>query len=1016
MRTSRFKYRTWFHKGISTLFFSLLLLPLFLFPQNVDNLRIEKVPEEGLTNDYVVCINQDSNGFMWFGTREGLFRYDGYSFKAFKNLPGDSTSLVNNVIITLYPEKNNLWVGSLGGLSCIDVNTRAVKNFTANKALQVYAILPKNDSIFWVGTTSGLFQFNKITRRWIRVPGLDKNVFVSSITDDHKNHLYITTHNGFYALTKSSGAWKHYHPDLPWYPKISKDWPIFYCKSLLDSAGNLWMTTWNAGLVRFNTQTETIKTWSHQTNDTHLPPYKVAIDILQDPAGHLWLANVQGGLTIFDPSKNKFTNYPIDWKSENKFSGAVETLFRDRAGAYWIGTASGIYKYDPYTIHLSKKILLLKKGKSFEQPYNSPDVILKDNEGALWLGTYDGLFIANEKTGILTDVNKAIGLPANSPVFTIIQDKTGAIWCNEKNLLVKIIKKSTGRSFSFHSEVFRSDEIKTNIVALLIDQSKQVFVGTHGDGIFKLDQVTKKFTSCHYEEKDSRSKINEIRSFCEIGKDSVLVVGENTGLILFHTNTGVYQHIQWPGVSRLGDINIILKNRNDVWIGTEYKGLWQTDTHLKKPLIINLNDGLPSLDIVSVAADKDGNIWSLTNAGIVEFNRLNKKISVFDKKDGVQSLEGFNSVIADKSGNVLVGGRGCIYDIDPVGILKNTRPPSVLITDLKVFDKDYDIPKGQTIYLNYDQNYFSFEYVCLNYTQSKLNRYAYKMDGLDKKWNDAGSRRYVSYANLDEGTYTFNVKASNNEGIWNNVPARLVIVISPPFWHTWWFYLASVFVVSAVVYSLYMYNINQLKIRLQMRDKIARDLHDDIGSTLSGINIFSKIALQKMSAHEAGGFELVEKISDRSQKTLDALSDIVWSINTRNDGMDNFLMKANEYLAILEAQGIGFDFSVDQDMEHMKFGMILRRELYLIFKEAVCNASKYANCSFINISLTHYKETCTLTVRDNGKGFNMDAVSSGNGIYNMRQRAQKMNGDLDIKSKVNEGTTVTLNFRITRFR
>jgi hypothetical protein len=206
------------------------------------------------------------------------------------------------------------------------------------------------------------------------------------------------------------------------------------------------------------------------------------------------------------------------------------------------------------------------------------------------------------------------------------------------------------------------------------------------------------------------------------------------------------------------------------------------------------------------------------------------------------------------------------------------------------------------------------------------------MDGLDKKWNDAGPRRYVSYANLDEGTYVFNVKASNNEGVWNDVPARLVIVIAPPFWHRWWFYLAVVLAVSASIYSLYMYNINQLKLRLQLRDKIARDLHDDIGSTLSGINIFSKIALQKMSMHEAGGFELVEKISDRSQKTLEALSDIVWSINTRNDGMDNFLMKANEYLTVLEVQGIQFDFSVDEDMARMKFGMILRRELYLIFK------------------------------------------------------------------------------------
>jgi len=201
-----------------------------------------------------------------------------------------------------------------------------------------------------------------------------------------------------------------------------------------------------------------------------------------------------------------------------------------------------------------------------------------------------------------------------------------------------------------------------------------------------------------------------------------------------------------------------------------------------------------------------------------------------------------------------------------------------------------------------------------------------------------------------------------------------------------------------------------------MRDKIARDLHDDIGSTLSGINIFSKIAMQKMYADQSGGLELVTKISERSQNTLEALSDIVWSINTRNDGMDNFLMKANEYLSILEVQGIGYDFKVDPELEHMKLGMILRRELYLIFKEAICNAAKYAGCTFIQIYLARNKDHCTLTIHDDGKGFNPDTVGSGNGFYNMRQRAQKMDGDLTVTTRPGEGTLITLNFRITRFR
>jgi len=341
----------------------------------------------------------------------------------------------------------------------------------------------------------------------------------------------------------------------------------------------------------------------------------------------------------------------------------------------------------------------------------------------------------------------------------------------------------------------------------------------------------------------------------------------------------------------------------------------------------------------------------------------------------------------------------------------------VSITDLRVFDKDYTIRKGEAIELSYNQNYFTFEYVALNYTQSRLNKYAYKMAGLDKKWNYAGSRRYVSYANLEEGTYTFYVKACNNEGVWNNVPAKFTLIIDPPFWHRWWFY--SLFTVLAVgsVCTLYWYNMNQLKMRVQLRNKIARDLHDDIGSTLSGINIFTKIALQKLKQNEPGSRELLEKISDRSERTMDALSDIVWSISTKDDHIDNFVVKAREYLTeTLEPQGIRYDMHVDEDISYLRLGMEFTKEFYLIFKEAICNASKYAQCTLIEIFLTKEKDLYSLTIRDDGRGFDISKVVLGNGLQNMEHRAEKMKAKLAITSRPAEGTSICLTFHIPRFR
>ncbi len=1007
--------------------FKLLLLFIFSFSsatslnaQNPGNIILEKVQSDGLINDNITCISQDSNDFMWFGTTEGLFKYDGNSYVSYRNFPGDPTSIINNAILFLYPEKNRLWVGSGTGLSCLENNGQTVRNFHCDEFLQVYAILPKDDHTFWVGTASGLFEFNKSNSTWKRNAALGKNVFIRSISDDKKGHLYITTQNGFYCYTENSGTIKYFQPDLTSFPKKEKSSPLTYGTSLLDKEGNLWMGTWNAGLVHFNTKTENIKVWSHQTDDVHFLPYKIVVGLLQDDSGKIWLANMEGGLNIFNPAKNSFSNYPVEWNSENKLSGVVTALFRDRSGTIWIGTGNGIFKYDPHRFFLSKQDVLINTAHGLIPTHTSPIAMLKDKEGLCWMGMYEGIFIFDKKTGINTNCNKLFGLSANLPVFNILQDTKGNIWVTAKNLLVKITKNAERNQAAFKVEKFSTPDITSAMLSLYVDKENRIWIGTHNNGIFRFDQDSKKFISCHYEKKGLQSKIHEIRTICELSKDSLLMGGEHTGLFLLHVNNGRFEQIPSDSYNEPGidpSINVIYKKGKKIWVGTENNGLWCMNWHLKRTQTESLSDGLPSMDINAILSDGQDNLWLLTNSGIVEFQLPENKITVFDKNDGIESLDALNTMVTEPDGSISVGSHGCIYNFNPARILNNTRPPKVSITSLRVFDTNYTMHNGESIKLDYNQNYFSFEYVALNYTQSKLNRYAYKMEGLDKKWNDAGARRYISYANLDEGTYVFNVTACNNVGVWNKIPAKLTIVISPPFWHRWWFYLSCALITLIIIYSLYIYNLNQLKIRLQLRDKIARDLHDDIGSSLSGINIFSRIALQKVGSNKHGSRELLEKISERSEKTLDALSDIVWSINTRNDSIDNFLWKLREFLSeMLEPLDIKYELTVEKEIENLKLGMIARKELYLIGKEAICNAAKYAHCSSVQISLSRYKNTCTLTISDDGNGFDVNTVSTGNGIFNMKQRAKKINGTISIESKLGSGTLITVSFPIPRFR
>jgi len=995
--------------------------PFPLFAQDIDNLHIEKVQDEGLTNNNINCINQDANGFMWFGTFEGLFRYDGYNFEAFRNFPGDSTTLFNNDITCMYADGEKIWIGSAGGLSCIDINSRVIKNITAPGSAQISSITPDGDSGLWIGTVAGLFQFNKSTLKWKELTVIGKKVFVSSVIDDKKGHLYITSRGGFYCYTKSNGACKHYNPNLEIYPKEDKVSQLSYNHAMLDSNGNLWMGVWDAGLVRFDTKTEKITVWSHPTDNVHLLPYKIILDQLEDDNGNIWLANKEAGLTIFNPVKNKFTNYPVDYESETQISGGVRSLYRDKCGIFWIGTENGIFKYDPHRIHLSKTNIKLKTDTGMVASTSSPISILRDKDGLWWMGMYDGLFIYDKKNNVLADYTQKAGSTNALAVFNIVQDNSGAIWFTARNLLFKVVIKPHDNTSAIKTEMYSSPDIQSTIYNLYIDHEGRMWVGTSGNGIYRFDPSTKKFTSYHYNVMNSRNRVREIEAFCELSKDSLLTGGDGTGLLLLHVKADRFEKIKWNSdIGKLsGDlsINAIFRKNDKIWIGTQYNGLWRTDVHLSDPLTLTVNNGLPSMGIESIMADDKNNIWAVSDAGVVEYDPQSKKISIFDKRDGIQNVNGLKLMIDKNSSDILITTKGCYYNFNPENITKNTRPPKVFITGLKVFDKDYNVNVPNPIELSYHQNYFSLAYVALNYTQSKLNRYAYKLEGLDTKWNYVGTRRYVSYANLQEGTYTFEVKASNNEGVWSTAPAKLTIIITPPFYHRWWFYLAVFVVAVIIIYSLYVYNINQLKLRLEIRDKIARDLHDDIGSTLSGINIFSKIALQKMGSDIQGSSELMEKISDRSEKTLDALSDIVWSINTRNDGMDHFLLKAKEYLAeVLEPQSIAYEFTIDPEMEHLKIGMGIRKELYLIFKESVYNAYKYSGCTIINITLTHHRDICTLTITDNGKGFDTSVISTGNGIYNMKQRAAKMKAELETKSEKNKGTVVTMHFRIPRFR
>jgi len=310
--------------------------------------------------------------------------------------------------------------------------------------------------------------------------------------------------------------------------------------------------------------------------------------------------------------------------------------------------------------------------------------------------------------------------------------------------------------------------------------------------------------------------------------------------------------------------------------------------------------------------------------------------------------------------------------------------------------------------LKYPQN-FALDFVSLSYTSPEQNRYAYKMDGYDKDWIDAGNATSASYMNLEPGEYTFQVKASNNDGVWNNVPATIQVIITPPWWQTWWFYTLCAFITCSVIYMMYRIRIQQVLKLYKLRSSIAKDLHDDVGSALSSIALLSNISEKARTKASLKPEEIFTRIGDTSKRMIDLMDDIVWSVNPDNDRFSNMLIRMREYaVEMLEPKDITLNFHTADDIDELRIPMQMRKDYFLIFKEAINNLAKYATCDVACISIKKENKNIVTIIKDNGKGFDASIIHSGNGLKNMQQRAAAIKAKLNIVTQQGKGTIITL--------
>lgn len=740
---------------------------------------------------------------------------------------------------------------------------------------------------------------------------------------------------------------------------------------------------------------------------------RVTTQIMEDTDGKMWICGE--GLAILDPLNKSMSFEITNLDGKQGLPDKIRTLLKDKSGIYWIGTERGIAKYDPRLY----SFVTVKPNAPFT--LQTTNTLLEDGEHRFWAGNFVGLGSMEPSTGIYKNYNRFFGLK-DEFVFSSVLDIDGTMWFGATGCLVHVYKKNkTGGIESLGADKISFPvEGKPGVTALAFDKAGILWAGTRNEGLFRYDASLKTFKQYKGIQGDRNMlSTNSILCLYAISPDSLLIGTKGNGLILMHTDVEKFQKMEFEknGEGLQFDYSIINAisedHKKNIWIGTESGGLWKTNRSLSAFKNYSVLDGLESMNIKQIVIDDKEQIWLSTILGLEIIDPQKKRVVHYSEKDGL-SVNQPDYLIKTASGDLLRVDLNGIHIFHSSSINLNTGLPPVYINRIQVMDKTIPVYGDTVIHLTYKQNYLSFDYVALNYTQSFKNRYAYRLKGINDKWTDAGTRRSATYANMGPGSYTFQVKACNNNGIWNEKGASILFIISPPWWQSWWFYTLCIFAAAGIIYALFQYRLHQKLKAFELRNTISRDLHDEVGSTLSSISFLSAMALNDVNNNKAKTQNTLQSISDSSHKMLEAMNDIIWNIQPQNDTLENIIARMISFASeLLEARKISMHCNIADNIKHLHLGVNVRHDFFVIFKEAVNNLAKYSGAVNAYINMEFDAPYLVLSIIDNGKGFDRETTGRGNGLKNMQSRAEKIGAEYQLTTAPGAGTTIILKVRPT---
>jgi ligand-binding sensor domain-containing protein/two-component sensor histidine kinase len=1031
------------------LFKSILYLHVLLFSANLpaqDNSfpfpPFEKLTtRQGLSDNEVYQVTQDKMGFIWILTNNGLNRYDGYSFKTYDYNPHDSNSITAGFFYSLEQDpKGLLWMNSetngiysFNPVTGLFYNYRNVpKNKNSLADDQTTQLVVDKKGNIWIGTMSGLDKLEPATKQFTHFTCLEtkdagiSNNKVYSISIDEDDNLWLVTGSpGIdYFNTKTGKLIRHF--DFGSSDNPEDDWQNHLYEVCAGKNGNMWIGSKDHGLYCYNTRTGNIMNFQHKKDDPYSISDNGVYKTLEDHLGNLWLATDAGTIDFYEKSTAKFYHRTVSAIGQTD-------IIEDQSHKIWIATMNGIYACDTRFKKINS-ILLDVNNYSYND--QSPYYFFRTSNGTMYV-SYLGVRRFDVSTKTLTPFEIIINgknIFENNITWQIYEDRKGNLWfATIRGLLFYDVLKKQYKWYE-HKEGDNTSLSAYPCTGILEDSKGRYWVTTWGGGFDSFDPVKGKFKAFKAHGGFNSISTNSLGGIFEDSKGIIYIGSLGGGILQFDPDKETittFRHNVQDSSSISCDIAMTFMESKSgtIWICTLGGGINAFDPVTKKFRSFTTKEGLCSNSVVSIVEGDNGNYWLGTLKGFSCFSppedpfNPGSKFSFrnYDISDGLPDNKmSLHAAYKDIDGKIYFGStdEGIIY-FAPAQLKDNDFLPPVYITDLKLFntsirpfDKD-SILKGpleltKQVILSYDQNDLSLEFAALNYVHPEKNQYKYKLENYNKDWimTDAG-KRFANYTNLNPGKYVFKVRAGNNDGLWSRQEASLIIIITPPFWQTWWFKTLIALAAAGIVYGIYRYRLKQV-LRLQnIRNRIAADLHDDIGSTLNSISVYSEVA---KNDPEQRNFSL-SMIGESSRKVIDAMSDIVWTINPDNDSFEKVILRMRSLAYnLMRAKNIEFTFKTDESLNHLKLSLEKRRNFFLIFKETLNNLIKHSQAKRVQISIIQKSGTVTFLVRDDGTGFDTSIKYNGNGLTNIRKRAKEMNAQLHIESGEGIGTSTELIF------